>query len=185
MTSLCSFRSKYHELAVMVDRLGYRNLLEGRIPTLFYTTRLEDIKCRRLNKHAGHWCKGLILQLLQITHRQWTFRNGTVHFRGPDGLTVAQQESLARRCEDLLWTDPSSLLEEDRYLLEIDFDELGNGPSANRQVWISEMEAAAAAAKYEMSADAEDVSHCPNNEVPVDTEGSIRFRRRRRRRLGD
>jgi hypothetical protein len=183
MTSLCSYCSNYYELAEMVDRLGYHNLLEGRIPKLFYTTRLADIKSRQLNKHAGHWCKGLILQLLQITHPQWTFRNGTVHLRGPDGLTFTQQEALARRCEDLLWTDPLSLLEEDRYLLDIDFTELGNGPSATRQVWISEMEAAAAAARYDAAADGEAAPHYSNNEVLIDTEGSIRFRRRRRRHL--
>eukprot|EP00956_Cyclotella_meneghiniana_P038852 scaffold161128_cov129-Cyclotella_meneghiniana.AAC.1 len=74
---------------------------------------MADIKRRHLSKHAGHWCNGLILQLLQITHRQWTFRNGTVHLKGPDGLSPRQTTALVRRCEDLLWTDPSTLLDED------------------------------------------------------------------------
>jgi hypothetical protein len=72
-----------------------------------------------------------------------------------------------------------SLLEEDRYLLDIDFTEIGNVPSATRQVWILEMEAAAAAARYDASADGEAAPHYSNNEVPIDTEGSIWFRRRR------
>jgi hypothetical protein len=186
MSSLCNSRSPYYELAEMVDLLGFRNILEGRIPKLFYVTRQEDIKRRRLSKHAGHWCNGLILRLLQITHRQWTFRNGTVHLRGPDGLTKSQQDALARRCEELLWVDPCTLLEEDRYLLEINFDELGDGSSACRQAWISEMEAARAAASYAASAETDDISpeSSPWMPVPVDTEGSIRFRRRRRRRSG-
>lgn len=184
MSSLCSHRSRYYELAEMVDCLGFRNLLEGRIPILFYTTRLDDIKQRHLNKHAGHWCNGLILRLLQITHRQWTFRNGTVHLRGPDGLTPSQQSALARRCEDLLWTDPSTLLEEDKYLLDIDLDALGDGPATARQAWCAEVDAARAAACFEdCDADAglldEPYLSAP---APVDTEGSIRFRRRRRRR---
>jgi hypothetical protein len=170
----------------MIDLLGFRNLLEGRIPRLFYDVRLADIKRRHLNKHAGHWCNGLILQLLQITHRQWTFRNGTVHLKGPDGLTPTQTKSLARRCEDLLWTDPSTLLNEDKYLLEVDFDDLGNGASTSRQMWISEMEAASVAARSAgvegSDAFAGDTFAAPP--VPVDTEGSIRFRRRRRRRSG-
>ena len=115
----------------MVDELGFLNIMEGKIPKLFYLTRVDDIRRCRLRKHAGHWCNGLILQLLQITHCQWTFRNGTVHLRGPDGLTAAQQTSLANKCEALLWTDPSTLLSEDRYLLEIDFEELGDASASS------------------------------------------------------
>ena len=115
----------------MIDLLGFRNLLEGRIPRLFYDIRLADIKRRHLSKHASHLCTGLILQLLQITHRQWTFCNGTVHLNGPDGLSPTQTKSLARRCEDLLWTDTSTLLDEDKYLLDLDFDDLGDGTAAS------------------------------------------------------
>ena len=79
MASLCTPCSDYYELAEVVDSLGFRNLLEGRIPKLFYDARLADIKRWHLNKHAGHWCNGLILRLLQITYRQWTYRNGTVY----------------------------------------------------------------------------------------------------------
>jgi hypothetical protein len=57
----------------------------------------------------------------------------------------SQQAALARLCEDLLGTDPSSLMEEDRYLPDINFEALGDGPSATQQVWISEMQAAHAA----------------------------------------
>eukprot|EP00956_Cyclotella_meneghiniana_P009764 scaffold13538_cov72-Cyclotella_meneghiniana.AAC.6 len=79
MASLCTPCSDYYELAEVVDSLGFRNLLEGRISKLFYDARLADIKRWHLNKHAGHWCNGLILRLLQITYRQWTYRNGTVY----------------------------------------------------------------------------------------------------------
>jgi hypothetical protein len=111
MLSLCRPHSRYCQLAKMVDGLGLRNLLEGRIPRLFYDCRLADIQRCHLRKHAGHWCNGLILRFLQITHRQWTFRCGKVHLRGPDGLTSSQRDRLAQRCEDLLWTDPSTLLD--------------------------------------------------------------------------
>jgi hypothetical protein len=102
MSSLCSRIIRYHQLATMVDELGFQNMMEGRILKLFYSARVADIQRLRLRKHAGHWCNSLILQPLQITHRQWTFRNGTVHLKGPDGLTVVQQRSLADKCEALL-----------------------------------------------------------------------------------
>jgi len=145
---------------------------------------VDDIQRLRLRKHAGHWCNGLILQLLQITHRQWTFRNGTVHLKGPDGLTAAQQRSLACKCEALLWTDPSTLLSEDRYLLDVNFEDLGEGSASARQMWLAEMDAARCAATYADGDYTDVILEEPRIEAPVDTEGSIRFRRRRRRQCG-
>lgn len=181
MLSLCGVGSIYTPLACAVDDLGFRNIMEGRVPVLLYDLRNADISRCGLHKHAGHWCNGLILRLLQITHRQWMYRNGTVHFRGPDGLTSLQQQALVRKCEELLWTDPSTLLSDDQALLSIDFEELGNGNAAGRQVWVSEMESAVAAAQY--AAYGEDAGNSPAEQpdVPIDTEGSIRFRRRRRK----
>jgi hypothetical protein len=65
MLSLCAPRSRYCSLAYLVDDLGYRNVLEGRIPKMFDDVRAADIQRRGLRKHAGHWCNGLILRLLQ------------------------------------------------------------------------------------------------------------------------
>jgi hypothetical protein len=184
MITFCSPFSKYRDLATTVDDLGFRNLLEGRIPKLFFTLRQQDISRRGLRKHAGHWCNGLILRLLQITHRQWTYRNGTVHLRGPDGLTSAQRDLLSQKCEDLLWTDPSTLLEDDRYLLDVDFRTLGAAPAATRQVWLAEMTAARCAADSVFPGSSSGGFSSPLPPTPVDTEGSIRFRRRRRRQSG-
>ena len=82
-----------------------------------------------------------------------------------------------RECEHLLYTDPSTLLPADRGLLEIDFSELGSGPAIARQTWRSEMQAAIGASQTDGNHDAP----TPAPEVPVDTEGSIRFRRRSRK----
>jgi hypothetical protein len=52
-----------------------------------------------------------------------------------------------RQCEALLWTDPSILQPADRQLLDLDFEVLGDGLAVDRQLWISEMESAVAAAR--------------------------------------
>jgi hypothetical protein len=181
MLSFCRPNSPYAQLASLTDELGYGNFLEGRICTLFLPMRQLDIEKRGLRKHAAHWCNGLILQLLQITHRQWSYRNQSVNYKALDGLTESQQHEIMRHCEDVLWTDPSVLLPEDRGLLEVDFEALGDGPAIARQIWLSEMKAATSAARI-----AEELPQTVGEpvgylSVPVDTEGSIRFRRRRRR----
>ena len=123
---------------------------------------------------------------MQEGHRQWTFCNSTVHLRGPDGLTEAQREALARKCKDLLWTDPCNLLQDGRYLRDIDFTSPGDAPAATLQIWLSEMEATRCAARNNDGDDSTEGRlsdiHIP---APVDTEGtSIRFRRRCRRQSG-
>ena len=179
MASICRRGSPYRSLAEMQDTLGFQNFVEGRISCRYLHARQGDIERRKLRKHAPHWCNGLILQLLQITHRQWTFRNQTVHYKARDGLTERQQHKIMHQCEALLWTDPSVLLPEDRQLLDVDFESLGDGPAVDRQLWISAMESAVAASRLADGTDADCSEYPP---VPLDTEGSIRFRRRRRRR---
>jgi hypothetical protein len=181
MSSFCRPNSPYLHLASMHDDLGYNNFLEGRICTLYLSMRQLDIERRRLRRHAAHWCNGLILQLLQITHRQWTYRNQTVHYKARDGLTESQQLEIMQHCEDVLWTDPSTLLPEDRGLLEVDFEELGDGPAVARQMWLAEMDAAAKAARVAEGVFITEQGSAVRLDTPVDTEGSIRFRRRKRR----
>jgi hypothetical protein len=79
MSSICRPRSPYRQLAEMQDILGFQNFIEGHISSLYCSMRQWDIGRRKLRKHAPHWCNGFILHLLQITHRQWTYRNQTVH----------------------------------------------------------------------------------------------------------
>jgi hypothetical protein len=196
MLSLCRPGSTYLQLAEMHDRLGYRNFLEGRITSLYHSERQLYISARHLRKHAGHWCKGLIQRLLQITHRQWTYRNRTIHYKDQEGLTAAQQEKIAKECEDFLWTDPMSLLPEDRDLLDIDFEELGESHVEARCVWLSEMQAAKAASSnvnrstrlarvgWSATSRPSDVSGNVESEVPIDTEGSLRFRWRKKKASG-
>jgi hypothetical protein len=75
---------------------------------------------------AGFESRLVFFQTLQITHRQWTYRNRTAHhIKARDGLTEYQQLEIMKHCEDILWPDPSTLLHEDRGLLEVDFEELG------------------------------------------------------------
>jgi hypothetical protein len=145
--------------------------------------RQLDISIRHLQKHAGHWCDGLVLHLLQITHCQWTYRCQTVHYKCADGLTEEQQQhKIMRECENLLWTDPSILLPEDRHLLSADFEALGNSPAIMQQLWISGMEAATSASQLNNAQREQIIWEDPMLYTLIDTEGSIRFRRRCKKR---
>ena len=63
----------------------------------------------------------------------------------------------------------------------MDFEALGDGPAIARQMWIEEMKSANSASRIAGGVQPADDDGGRYLEVPVDTEGSIRFRRRRRR----
>ena len=109
-----------------------------------------------------------------------------------EGLTTKKHEDIMMRAEELIHIDPMELLAEHRSLLEVDFEHLGEGPAEDRQYWNAEMESAIAAGGHirRGSRQALRSRYCNGprprmrvvDEVAVvDNEGSIRWRRRRRR----
>jgi len=131
-------------------------------------------------------------RLLQITHEQWIYRNATVHLKVSDGLTVAQHETILTTMEGYLHTDPAQLLEENRHLLYSNFVALAEGPTKDRVEWISEIELALGAAEHVArgSSQAIRTRYCVGKRprvqkeyesVIVDAEGSMKWRRRRKR----
>ena len=97
-----------------------------------------------------------------------------------------------KRCEEYIKLEPLDLLPEHRDLLKMDFVELGEGPAIDRQFWAADMEAAVAAADHVRRGHAQALRTRYESgsmqrlgsvrvDVLVDNEGSIRWRRRRRR----
>ena len=54
---------------------------------------------------------------------------------------VKEKNKIFDRLGELMYTNPDELLPQHQYLLMVDPAELGEGPLANKQVWISKMEA--------------------------------------------
>ena len=75
------------------------------------------------------WGRGFVEHLLQITHKQWLFRNSRKHFRRVDSLTEAEHTKIFQEMLDLMHTDPEDLLPRHQHLLEMDFGALSEGSS--------------------------------------------------------
>lgn len=137
----------YQLLAEVCDKLTWDSFVEGRISTLW----LEIMKPQLMDATYVYlsptkWGQLFIERLLQLTHKQWIFRNSRKHYRRLDGLTEAEHIAIFNKMEELMFTDPDELLPRHRDLLETDFGRLGEGSSINRQYWIASMESALAAA---------------------------------------
>ena len=55
----------------------------------------------------------------------------TVHYKRLDGVTEKQHKEIFKRVKTLMWTDPGDLLAKHRYLLEEDFELLGEGSTGS------------------------------------------------------
>lgn len=155
MQSCCegrrSTRSRYFRLATQVDRLGWQNFTEGRIPR-----QLERIQCRHYHRiesqrSSRKWAAELIDQIFKLTHLQWKYRNAYLKHRAHDGAeTVEEYEYRMRRIEQSLeHTDPEELLEEDRFLVEeYSLEELAATTSNKRITWEESLKAAKSAAGH-------------------------------------
>ena len=192
LSSLLPPNSPFTLLARFHDRLGWDNFLEGRISSLWVEMRHLEVEADNLRTTAEYWARGLIRRLVQITHRQWIYRNSAVHLKVRGSLSQPQHEKLMDTIEDYLHVDPMSLLPEDRRLLTVDLEALAESSPVNQQTWVAEMETAVSAASHIRSGSRQAINsrYCSGPQplatvveefVEVDSEGSMRWRRRRRR----
>jgi len=187
-------------LVKYLDLLGWQNFIEGRILTYMVQLQREYLVNRETWRTAETWARGLIEQLLRITHRQWLLRNALLHYKLPDGRTLVQRERLVERIMELMWTDPDDLLPEDRALLDEDFEKLGAADANDQAYWVAEIESALKAAQHAFESERTNtqnstspghqiirptatsiINNTSNMEPSIDTEGSIRYRRRRKK----
>jgi hypothetical protein len=128
--------------AVSQDKIGWRNMMEGRISKVFY-----GIQCRHLsNSHSringDDWMKGLITRLLHISHSQWLFRNFTLHDTQCGYKRLKDKQAVQLQITELSQTDPERIPEHSQFLLEIDTEILQTSDYETQVYWVTAMEAA-------------------------------------------
>ena len=82
-----------------------------------------------------------------FTHRQWTYRNATAHYKPSEGKTVEEHTLIDQQVRSLQNLPISSLLRHHRHLItKEDFRKLLNGPTIAKQFWIAEVQSSLAEA---------------------------------------
>eukprot|EP00956_Cyclotella_meneghiniana_P024034 scaffold47931_cov126-Cyclotella_meneghiniana.AAC.2 len=149
MEPLTPPHSPYLTLAQAQDLIGFDNLLVGRLPKLLITTmkpKLALLNQRKLT--IDRWAKDLSCHLLLFTHRQWTYRNSTVHYKPSEGKTVAEHTMvLDEQVRSLLQLSPLLLPPQHSHLLTTeDRTTLLQGTTSSKQFWIADIQSALAEA---------------------------------------
>jgi hypothetical protein len=119
--------------------------MEARIPILLLETVGESLHQWSSRRSLNKWGITFLKSLLNITHRQWVYRNADVHHK-VDGLTTSEHETLFMDIRNLMHTVPGDLLHRHRHLLNQDFHDLGNHTTLQHQLWVASMTSAIKAA---------------------------------------
>ena len=84
------------------DILGWQNFIEGCFLSYMVQLQRQYLSDRDTWRTAESWARGLIEQLLRITHRQWLLRNALLHYRLPDSRTYTEREQLIAKVQELM-----------------------------------------------------------------------------------
>jgi hypothetical protein len=96
------------------------------------------------------WARELVIELLEITHQQWLYRNVVVHDRTAGDLVSRRKEEIREALEEQMELGEEGLAEEDRFLLEINLDKLDNSTGEHQTYWLLSLQAAREARKMRM-----------------------------------
>jgi hypothetical protein len=121
------------QFAIETDLLGWRNFTEARITNTLFIIQEEWLKTIGSRLSINSWTKQFLIRILNITRRQWLYRNSRIHINHVEGLTLATHEKIMNHTKSLIATDPINLLPQHRSLLQIDFKALGKGQTVDRQ----------------------------------------------------
>ena len=96
----------------------------------------------RCDLSADIWVQQLAVRLLEVTHGQWLFRNVHVHDHVAGVHATRRKEELWGAIEDQLELGGEGLDEQDRYLLEINLEDLETTTGEDQTYWLLAIQAA-------------------------------------------
>jgi hypothetical protein len=133
---------KFRKLAKSMDKIGWRRYMEGMISKEVLGIQAEFTTVGAGSMTTSNWAKGLTIKLLEITHGQWLYRNVVVH-DAVGGLKAAQRkQDLQAEIERQIEQGGEGLDEQDKYLLEINLEDLENSSGEEQYYWMISIQAA-------------------------------------------
>jgi hypothetical protein len=146
MEDITHMHSRFLPVGTAIDNLGWDCFVEGQIPYLLIKTVQPMLQRDNPRGAVDLWGSRFIKSLICITHKQWWYRNSDVH-QESKGLNAKQHQELTSKIQELISMKKESLLEQHQHLMDVDFLQLGSGPTIMRQVWVANIEMAISVAK--------------------------------------
>lgn len=131
-----------------LDKIGWRHVTEGKLSMALRSMQADYLRQSHTDVTIDNWMRGLIDQLLTLSHTQWLCRNLTKHHRTKGAKALATKEDIRKEIELQLDMGADSLPAESRCLLEISPHELFGMDTSKQQYWLNAVVAARSAAAY-------------------------------------
>ena len=144
MTDICyRLPPVYRAFAVAQDTIGWRRFMEGMVAKeLCALLGLVDFQDDSTVDISTFICD-LVQKLLETTHGMWIYRNLTIHDSLSGVFANERKERLMDAIEEQLLEGPESLREEDKWLLEVDLDDISGVTTGEKEVyWLLAVQAA-------------------------------------------
>ena len=155
MEDICrnySLPQEYRKFAQSQDKIGWRRFLEGMV-----SRELRDLVEHRGDRkklgEANKWMEKLVVQLLEITHGLWIYRNVVVHDELNGFYALEGRERLQREIEMQLEKGDEDLCEEDKWLLEVNLSDLDYSLGDKEAYWLVAVKMARARFQLRRSSD--------------------------------
>ena len=110
--------------------------MEGMISRKVVATQKEFVEAGGCNLSLDNWAKGLVIKLLEATHGQWLYRNVAVHDVVGGSEAVKRKQELQNKIERQIELGEEGLDEQDKYLLEINLEDLEDSSGEDQYYWL-------------------------------------------------
>ena len=99
-------------------RIGWNNLLFGRLTTSWMALQEEHYRSTRSRRSPERWAADITYKLLQLSHGLWMARNGYLHEKDSQGLHLKVGQDLREAITEQFNKGKSVLLAGDYHLIE-------------------------------------------------------------------
>ena len=118
-------------------RIGWDNLLFGRLATNWMMVQAEHLRDISSRKSPERWAADMAYRLLQLSHAMWTALNGILHERDQQGLLLSEGQNLREAITEWFLKGHDGLLPADYHLVDIyTLDELLQRPPSEKYTWL-------------------------------------------------
>ena len=127
--------AQFQALGCSQDKIGWRRFLKGMVSTEIVALQRQFCAINGSWMSLNKWSSGLITQLLEITHGQWLYHNFIVHDPLSGIIATGKKEELILEIERQRELGDAGLLEEDKYLAEVNLGDIENTSGEHLHYW--------------------------------------------------
>ena len=133
---------RLYPLTQSQDLIGWRWFMEGMISKEITGIKKSYILLSIYHLSIERWMTGLITKLLEVTHGKCLYRNVHVHNSISGTTATLRKEEIQMEIEKHQELGTDSLEEGDKYLMEINLEDLENTSGEKQQYWLLAIRAA-------------------------------------------